>query len=153
MTESKRQASALVSSFWDASAIVPLCCHQNTTAKAKHLARTYGRHVVWWATPVEIISALHRLIRGRYLSQAESAQAHARLVYLRNRWSEIQPSEKIRAQAEQLLRMHSLRTGDALQLSAALVWCNNYPREHVFIAADRLLLEAAQIEGFTVCSI
>jgi hypothetical protein len=78
----------------------------------------------------------------------ESLQCHTRLAYLRNRWSEIQPTESLKSQAQLLLRLHKLRAADALQLAAALAWCKNNPREHAFIAADEALLEAAAIEGF-----
>lgn len=37
--------------FWDASALVLLCCAQPATAQAERLARDDGTMVVWWATP------------------------------------------------------------------------------------------------------
>ncbi len=150
MPEQKKQRQSTVTAFWDTSAIVPLCCFQNSSSKARHLARTYGRQVVWWVTPVEAISALQRLVREGHLSAQESAQSFTRLTYLRSRWHEVQPADQLRQQAEQLIRMHKLRAADALQLSAAMLWCNNHTREHAFIAADTDLLAAAQIEGFAV---
>jgi uncharacterized protein len=148
--EQKKHSSSLKGAYWDTSAIVPLCCFQNATTKARQLMRMHGKQVVWWATSTEIISALQRLMRDGHISQQESAKSYAWFTYLRNCWNEIQPSDQVRTQAEQLLRMHRLRAADALQLSAALSWCNNYPRDRVFIAADGALLDAAQIEGFTV---
>jgi predicted nucleic acid-binding protein len=153
MPEQKKRQESVLTAFWDTSAIVPLCCYQTSSSKARQIARTYGRQIVWWATPVEAISALQRLVREKHITQQESAQSYARLVYLRNRWNEIQPTDQLRAKAEQLLRMHKLRAADSLQLSAALLWCNNHPREHVFIAGDEALSNAAQIEGFTILSL
>ena len=43
--------------FWDASALVPLCVRQRMTPQAIALYKTHEA-VVWWATPVEIASAL-----------------------------------------------------------------------------------------------
>jgi predicted nucleic acid-binding protein len=153
MPERKKRQESVITAFWDTSAIVPLCCFQNSSSKARQLARTYGRQIVWWATPIEAVSALQRLVREGHISPRDSAQSYARLLYLRNHWNEIQPTDQVRAKAEQLLRMHKLRAADALQLSAALVWCNNHPRQHTFIAADDALLNAAQIEGFAALSL
>jgi predicted nucleic acid-binding protein len=149
MPETKRSRS-VSTAFWDTSAIVPLCCHQTMSAKARQVARTYSRQIVWWVTSVEVVSAFQRLIREGHISRQESAQSLARLEHLRSRWNEVQPSAELRIQAEQLLRMQPLRAADALQLAAALIWCNNRPRGHTFIVADKTLADAAQIEGFSV---
>ena len=153
MTEQKKKANSTITAFWDTSAIVPLCCFQNTSSSTKHTARTYGRQVVWWATSVEAIGALQRLQRQGYISEREVPHSYSRFTYLRSRWNEVQPTEQVKERAEQLLRMHRLRAADALQLSAALLWCNNRPRGHIFIAADNILLAAAQIEGFSVVKV
>lgn len=139
-----------VVAFWDTSAIVPLCCRQSRTSAARRAARLYSRQVVWWATPVEAVSSLERLSRDGHLSGRDRAQAFARLAYLRERWSEVQPSDEVRGQAEQLLRMYRLRAADALQLASALVWCSNQPRGRYLIGANDRLLDAAEIEGFSI---
>jgi len=150
MPEQKKRRQSIVTAFWDTSAIVPLCCFQNVSSKARQAARTYNRQVVWWVTPVEVKSAFQRLVREGNISPQEIVQSNTRLAYLRDRWNEIQPTEQLRERAEQLLRMHKLRAADALQLAAALLWCNDRPRDHVFIAADAVLIDAANIEGFVV---
>jgi predicted nucleic acid-binding protein len=150
MPEQKRRAVPTATSFWDTSAIVPLCCYQSVSSTARRLARTYGRQVVWWAASVEAIGAFQRLVREGHIAQQANTQAKARLAYLRSRWNEVQPSEHLRNQGERLLCVHKLRAADALQLAAALLWCNNNPRNRVFIANDSALLTAAQIEGFTI---
>lgn len=136
--------------FWDTSAIVPLCCRQSRTSAARRAARLYGRQVVWWATPVEAVSSLERLSRDGHLSGRDRTQAFARLGYLRERWSEVQPSDEVRDLAEKLLRMYRPRAADAIQLASALVWCSNQPRGRYFIGADDRLLDAAEIEGFNI---
>lgn len=140
-----------MAAFWDTSAIVPLCCFQPATAPARRIARLCARQIVWWVTPVEVVSSLARLLRDNHLDDKESAQAIARLEYLSSRWSEVQPSDDVRDQALRLLRIHRLRAADALQLAAALAWCSGRPkRGHTFVCADNQLLQAADLEGFTV---
>lgn len=114
------------------------------------MARVYGKQIVWWATPIEAVSALNRLMRGGFLSAEQKGQAFDRLDHVRERWSEIQPTDELRHQAERLLGLHKLRAGDALQLAAALVWCGNHSRGRHFIGADSELASAAEAEGFSV---
>jgi predicted nucleic acid-binding protein len=60
------------------------------------------------------------------------------------------PTEEVRERAERLLRIHRLRAADALQLAAALVWCEDRPRGRALIGDDGNLSEAARGEGFTI---
>jgi predicted nucleic acid-binding protein len=136
--------------YWDTSAIVPLCCFQANSPSARKAARTYNRHIVWWATAVEAISSFNRLVREGYLVAKENKQALTRLEYLRRRWNEVEPTEEVRQRAERLLASHKLRAADALQLAAALVWCGDRPRGRHFIVADGLLSDAADAEGFVI---
>ena len=140
----------MIPAFWDTSAIVPLCCRQSQSSKARQAARLYGRQIVWWGTVIEAVSSLERLSREGHLTGRERVQAFARLDYLRNRWSEVQPVDEVRDLAERLLRIHRLREADALQLAAALLWCSGKPRGRYFIGADDRLTEAAENEGFSV---
>lgn len=136
--------------YWDTSAVVPLLCFQTSTAQVRQVARTHGRQIVWWLTPVEATSALQRLARDGHLTPKDAAQAIARLEYLRSRWNEVQPTDDLREEAERLLRVHKLRAADALQLAAALCWCNRRPRSRSFVVGDGALADAAQTEGFSV---
>lgn len=146
----KPQAVAVQPAFWDTSGIVPLCCYQPQSSQANQTARRYGKQIVWWATSIEAVSALHRLMQEGSLTAEQRNQAFYRLDYLRRRWSEIQPTEELRHQAEGLLGPHKLRAADALQLAAALVWCSNHARGRYFIGADNDLSRAAEAEGFSV---
>jgi uncharacterized protein len=151
MKSKQRPAAApSLTAFWDTSGIVPLCCFQNQTSQASQTARIYATQVTWWATAVEVVSSFNRLHRENNLTHESKQQALARLSYLRERWSEIQPTEEVRNTAERLLNVHKLRAADALQLSAALVWCKHHPRGRHFIGADGDLATAAESEGFTV---
>ena len=145
-----RKLQQSMTAFWDTSALVPLCCFQPQSAQARQVARTYSRQVVWWGTVIEAVSSLNRLTRDGTLNVDENRQAFARLDYLRGRWNEVQPTEEVRERAERLLRIHKLRAADALQLAAALVWCEDRPRGRALIADDGNLSEAARAEGFTI---
>ena len=84
------------------------------------------------------------------MSGKEERQAFLSLEKLSAQWVEIQPSEEARQVAERMLKLHPLRAADSMQLSAALIWCNNHPRGKTFICDDNKLLEAAEKEGFNV---
>jgi predicted nucleic acid-binding protein len=63
-------------------------------------------------------------------------------------WSVIQPSDALRARAALLVDRYDLRAADALQLAAALEWCEDIPQGNVFLAADQGLRAAAVLSGF-----
>lgn len=133
--------------FWDASALVPLCVSQRVTPRVIALYNSYEA-VVWWATPVEIASVLARLVRMRQLDSGGWAKAQQLAAMLADAWFVIQPSDALRAKAAQLVDRYDLRAADALQLSAALVWCEDVPEGQVFLTADEKLGEAAILTGF-----
>lgn len=136
--------------FWDASAIVPLCCSQAATSNSRKLLRDDPRMVVWWGTPVEARSAFARLVRDGAIRDGECVKAVRLLSQLQPSWDEIQPSERVRAIAEDLPDRYHLRALDALQLAAALVWCRERPSRRPFICVDKRLSAAARAIGFAV---
>jgi predicted nucleic acid-binding protein len=138
--------------FWDTSALVPLCVRQSATARAISLYKALDV-IVWWATPVEIASALSRLVRLSQISPSDSAKARRLSELLARSWSVIQPSEILRTQALQLVDRYGLRAADSLQLSAALEWCEGTPRGRTFLTADGRLRDAALLAGFDACAI
>ncbi len=133
--------------FWDTSALVPLCVRQSTTANAIALYRTHGA-VVWWTTPVEIASALARLVRMKRINATDCAKARKLADVLSDSWSVIQPTDVVRAKALRLVDQHDLRAADSLQLAASLEWCEDVPKGRLFLTADERLREAALQVGF-----
>jgi predicted nucleic acid-binding protein len=133
--------------FWDTSALVPLCIHQGLTPRTVALYKNYGV-VAWWATPVEIASALARLLRMNQINPGDCAKARALAKVLAASWSVVQPSDRLRATATELLDRFDLRAADCLQLAAALQWCEDTPHGRVFLTADQKLREAALRSGF-----
>ncbi|HWM95131.1 MAG TPA: hypothetical protein VN493_30525 [Thermoanaerobaculia bacterium] len=66
------------------------------------------------------------------------------------RAEEIQPWDKVRDLAHQLILKHPLRAADAFQLGAALDWCGGNTRGESFVCLDDRLRLAAALEGFRV---
>ncbi len=135
--------------FWDASAVVPLCVPAQSSGASRRLLRDYPP-VVWWGTSVEATSALARLHRENFLTDAQYHSAGERLAALQKSWREIQPSTRLKELAELQLDRHELRAADALQLAAALIWCNQRPRNRPFLCRDVKLRLAASNEGFSL---
>lgn len=135
--------------FWDSSALVPICVHQRSSARARLLLRTFAP-VVWWATTAEVHGAIWRLHRTQEITDADRQKAVARLRVLSLGWREISPDEHVRDLAMESLDKHPLRAADALQLAAALIWCQQRPASRSFLTADLRLAEAARSTGFSV---
>lgn len=72
---------------------------------------------------------------------------------LANGWSEMQPTERLRSLAERILTVHALKAADALQLAAALRWCEGEPEGRDFLYLNGRLWEAARKEGFSLVPI
>lgn len=136
--------------FWDASALIPLCLRERLSGRLKRIAQDDEALVVWWGSPVECLSAFARLRREAVLNEFGEEQARLVLHALQEAWMEIEPANVVREQAGRVLRLHPLRAADALQLAAALVWCQGDPIRNGFICLDQRLREAARREGFTV---
>jgi uncharacterized protein len=106
--------------FWDASAIVPLVVVEPTTRRLQALAARDPEMLVWWGSQVECVSALARLERTAALDAKTASIAFERLKQLADGWHEIEPSEIVRENAMRFLRVHPLRSADALQLAELL---------------------------------
>lgn len=135
--------------FWDSSALVPACVHQLATARARPLLQRL-LPVVWWATTVEVHGAICRLHRSQEITESDKQNAIARMRVLALSWREILPDDEVRDLASGCLDRYSLRAADALQLGAALVWCQQRPSRRTLITGDQRLAEAATSIGFSV---
>lgn len=137
--------------FWDASALVPLCVDQPESTRLGALLQEDPDIVVWWGSVIECWSAFARLRREGVFQVDDEDAARGLLHTLRASWIEILPSEDVHAHAGRLLRLHPVRSADALQLAAALVWAGDPPSGEI-VAFDQRLLEAARLEGLTARS-
>jgi len=136
-----------IPAFWDTSALVPLCVRQGYTPGAIALYKVHDA-VIWWATPVEIASALARLVRMKQLDSSDWTKARKLARRLADSWSVIQPSDALRAKSIQLVDRYDLRAADSFQLAAALEWCEYAPQGRVFLTADQELRDAVLLSGF-----
>ena len=134
--------------FWDTSAIVPLYCNQVMSSGSRGIRQRFSSLAVWWGTHVEIHSALNRLSREGVQTKLQTRSAFEKWARLRSSARIIQPDDDILSIAASLTNESGIRALDAFQLAAALVWCNERPRNRPFICADKRLGEAASNAGF-----
>jgi len=138
--------------FWDTSALIPLCVDLQSTPDVDRLFQQTSI-VVWWATTLDIRSALARLVRMQQASIAELADSYRLLQKLRQDWQEILPSDSLRNLAEDFPDRFALRAADALQLAAAYIWTMNRPAGRPVISGDKRMLEAAEQLGFRTIAV
>jgi hypothetical protein len=136
--------------FWDTSAIVPLLAEESGTAAATAEFARDPSMIVWWGTSVECVSAIARRERQGGLAAQDVVTATRRLADVGASWQEIQPAVRLRQTAERLLRTHTLRAADALQLAAAIIAADDDPHSLAFVTFDDRLARAAEREGFPV---
>jgi hypothetical protein len=136
--------------FWDSSAIVPMLVPEARSAAMVALLEAEPALVAWWATPVECQSALYRRQREGSVPRAVVERALQRLRGLVEDADFVAPSSRLRDRAGRLLATHPLRAADALQLAAALAWCDDRPEGEPFVCLDDRLRDAALREGFAL---
>jgi hypothetical protein len=64
--------------FWDSSAVVPLLVHQQTSARTDRWLADDPAVSLWTLTPVEITSALWRLVRDGTVQEVDAQLAESR---------------------------------------------------------------------------
>lgn len=134
--------------FWDSSALVPLLLPEDRSAALTAELLADKEPTIWWATPLECQSAIQRRHREALLSSAELAVATERLRALIELLNTVAPTDDVRRRAARLVAVHPLRAADALQLAAALIWCEEQPHGEKFVSLDERLRRAAASEGF-----
>jgi predicted nucleic acid-binding protein len=136
--------------FWDSSAVVPLLVRQSASVTVDRWLEDDPVVVIWSLTPVEVASALWRLVREGTLSDQAALVAESRAEGLLSASYVVIDVEAAKLRARRLLRIHQLRAADALQLAAALSWAGDQPQSRVFLTLDERLAIAARREGFEV---
>jgi len=136
--------------FWDSSALVPLLVPEPQSSSLATLVADDREATIWWGTSLECHSALHRRQREQPLPAAVMTAAIERIRTVVEHADTVSPSDELRRRAARLLAVHPLRAADALQLAAALLWCEEQPHAEGFVSLDLRLREAAQKEGFSV---
>jgi hypothetical protein len=136
--------------FWDSSALVPLVVRQPLSRAVERWIADDASVVAWTLTPVELVSALRRLRREGALAERAAREAEAVANDLVSRAHLVSDVERVKGIAVRLLRVHTMRAADALQLGAALMWSDGHPDTAILHTFDRRLAEAASREGFRV---
>jgi len=136
--------------FWDSSAVVSLLVVEPSSVAVMAAYELDPEVVAWWATEAECVSALAGLEREGSLTAPSMTEGLRRLEGLAKAWREVQPVTAVRQTAIRLLRVHPLRTADALQLGAAIVAAENHPATLPLVTLDERLAQAAEREGFAV---
>ena len=136
--------------FWDSSALVPLVVEQSSSRRVEEWVDEDASMVIWALAEIEIVSALRRLVREGTLAERQARSAEELAETLVARMHTVTDLEQTKTIAKRVLRLHVLRAADALQLAAALCWCEGRPTGRIFHTFDRRLADAAQREGFKV---
>lgn len=136
--------------YWDSSALVPLCVEEASSPRMREIYRADPRIVTWWGSEIECVSALARLEREGAVTANMVSAAIGRLRSLGAAWHEVQPSRALRDTAVRLLRVHPLRSADAVQLASAVIAADREPAALELISLDTRLAAAARREGFAV---
>jgi predicted nucleic acid-binding protein len=138
--------------FWDSSAIVPLLVRQAASVYVDTWFAEDPGVATWTLTPVEVTSALWRLVRDDALVEDDARSADQRALELVAASHTVVDVESVKALSQRLLRVHALRAADALQLGAALLWAGGRTQGKVLHTLDERLGLAARREGFDVPS-
>jgi predicted nucleic acid-binding protein len=136
--------------FWDTSALVPLLLPEARSETLTRVLAADREVTLWWGTPVECLSATYRRHREAPLPASLLNGALSRLRALVEDADTVAPTDDVRRRAGRLVAAHPLRAADALQLAAALAWCEEQPAGEVFVCLDDRLREAARREGFSL---
>jgi len=136
--------------FWDTSAIIPVLLPEPRSAVLTEALAADREVTVWWGTPVECLSAIYRRHRESPVPAPLLTEALSRLRALVEDADTVSPTDEVRRRAGRLVAAHPLRAADALQLGAALVWCEEQSHGEVFVCLDDRLREAARREGFSL---
>lgn len=140
--------------FWDSSALLAVWLEDPVTQRSRaRYDETAVPVVVWWATPVECLSAICRRERSDELTSEQASELTASLRSASETWAHVPPSQALRDRALRALRLHPLRAADALQLAAALTLADGRPEDLEFLCLDERLRAAADREGFQVLDV
>lgn len=139
--------------FWDTSAIIPLYCNQVTSPESRRVRRQFKQPVFWWGTRVEVHSGIKRLLSEGFLTGKQAKKALEKWSTLHSLALVVKPDEIVLDLAVSLTEKYTLRSFDAFQLGAALVWCKEKPRNRPFVCADSRLGNAASDAGFEIISL
>ena len=130
--------------------MLPLIFREAMSERVAALTRDDDDITVWWGTWAESAVAVSRLKREQDFDDGTEENARARLDGLAADWTEIDPEDDLRLLASLLSKDHPLNAADALQLAAALRWCEGDTVGAGFVCLDDRLRRAALDERFDI---
>lgn len=130
--------------------MVPLISKQATSSLVNGLLNEDDEIDAWWGTWTERAVAISRLRREKVPSNDDELMSRILLGLIADAWTEVEPTDDIRLSAVILSQDYPLKTADALQISAALRWCEGDTAGVGFVCLDAQLRRAARDEGFDV---
>lgn len=136
--------------FWDSSAVVTRVLDEPSSPRTRPVLAEDPTIAIWWATPVECVSAIWRAQRATRVSEELRDRAIRSLATFLAPAAVVQPTSKVLDRARVLIGRYPLRSADALQLAAAVDWADDSPTGFAFVCLDDRLRGAAQAEGFRV---
>jgi predicted nucleic acid-binding protein len=136
--------------FWDSSAILPLLVQESNSETTRALLNLQPEMAIWWASPVECMSALARKEREGCLELPQMIAAEKNLDLIVRNSVSIDATDRVRLLARKLLRRYPLRAADSLQLAAACVLAGDMTGDYRFVCNDERLILAASKEGFAI---
>lgn len=136
--------------YWDSSALIPLISEEPTSGSVNDLLRDGAGIAVWWGTWIECSVAISRRRREGTFDEEAEEEVRAALDRLAEEWDEIRPTNDLRLLASIITKYHPLKAADALQLAAALRWCEGSTRGKGFVRLGERLRRSADDEGFDV---
>ena len=128
--------------FADSSALAKRYIADEKSVEFENLLQRATNLAVSVLCAPEIISALCRRRRERFLKPAEYAAAKTALESDLADAAIIQVVDEVLLESIRLLESNPLRTSDAIQIASALVW-----RADLFVSADARQFSAAKATG------
>jgi predicted nucleic acid-binding protein len=138
---------------FDSSALVKRYVNEVGTPWVRGLTHRNAGHQIFLAriTAVEVTAAVARRRRGGSLAHPQAASILSRFrQHLAGRYTILELTPGLLADAMKLANTHELRAYDAVQLAAAIALNRLGQGGIVLVSADRELNHAATTEGLTV---
>ena len=143
--------------LFDSSALVKRYLKESGSQWVRTILQPSAGHTILVAqtSPVELVAAVTRRMRGGFLSASEADEVIADIVYdTAIQYQTIFMNHAVVQRAMPLSRIYGLRGYDAIQLGTAIHVLVRQVGEEIsqvrFVCSDRELLQAAASEGLVV---
>jgi predicted nucleic acid-binding protein len=137
--------------FWDSSALFSLMVEDGHSPRALAILQRDSAIVSSFITPVEVNCSIWRRRHANTLDSEAHRAADALFAELSLEWIIIGNVDDVIETALSVASRHALRSGDAIQLAAAIVASMHLDNARLdFVTFDNRLATAARAEGFAV---